>query len=89
QPGHPLDPATTMGTLTDSAHAASIHSFIRKGESKAQLWLYGRTAGLAAAIGPTIFVDVDPNAPLSREEIFGPVLVVTRFTSEEQALQLA
>ena len=31
----------------------------------------------------------DPNASLSREEIFGPVLVVTRFTSEEQALQLA
>ncbi|MIC59668.1 aldehyde dehydrogenase family protein [Escherichia coli] len=48
-----------------------------------------RLAGLAAAIGPTIFVDVDPNASLSREEIFGPVLVVTRFTSEEQALQLA
>ena len=34
-------------------------------------------------------MDVDPNASLSREEIFGPVLVVTRFTSEEQALQLA
>ncbi|EFD4944072.1 aldehyde dehydrogenase PuuC [Escherichia coli] len=65
------------------------HSFIREGESKGQLLLDGRNAGLAAAIGPTIFVDVDPNASLSREEIFGPVLVVTRFTSEEQALQLA
>ena len=64
-------------------------SFIREGESKGQLLLDGRNAGLAAAIGPTIFVDVDPNASLSREEIFGPVLVVTRFTSEEQALQLA
>ncbi|EIH0489357.1 aldehyde dehydrogenase PuuC [Escherichia coli] len=89
QPGHPLDPATTMGTLIDCAHADSVHSFIREGESKGQLLLDGRNAGLAAAIGPTIFVDVDPNASLSREEIFGPVLVVTRFTSEEQALQLA
>ena len=71
------------------AHADSVHSFIREGESKGQLLLDGRNAGLAAAIGPTIFVDVDPNASLSREEIFGPVLVVTRFTSEEQALQLA
>ena len=89
QPGHPLDPATTMGTLIDCAHADSVHSFIREGESKGQLLLDGRNAGLAAAIGPTIFVDVDPNASLSREEIFGPVLVVTRFTSEDQALQLA
>ncbi|EFA6171424.1 aldehyde dehydrogenase PuuC, partial [Escherichia coli] len=85
QPGHPLDPATTMGTLIDCAHADSVHSFIREGESKGQLLLDGRNAELAAAIGPTIFVDVDPNASLSREEIFGPVLVVTRFTSEDQA----
>lgn len=83
QPGHPLDPATTMGTLIDCAHADSVHSFIREGESKGQLLLDGRNAELAAAIGPTIFVEVDPNASLSREEIFGPVLVVTRFTSEE------
>lgn len=34
QPGHPLDPATTMGTLIDCAHADSVHSFIREGESK-------------------------------------------------------
>ncbi|MGS0066595.1 aldehyde dehydrogenase family protein, partial [Escherichia coli] len=36
QPGHPLDPATTMGTLIDSAHADSVHSFIREGEGKGQ-----------------------------------------------------
>ncbi len=58
-----------MGTLIDCAHADSVHSFIREGESKGQLLLDGRNAELAAAIGPTIFVDVDPNASLSREEI--------------------
>ncbi len=41
QPGHPLDPATTMGTLIDCAHADSVHSFIREGESKGQLLLDG------------------------------------------------
>ncbi|MFO6484802.1 aldehyde dehydrogenase family protein [Escherichia coli] len=76
-------------TRIDSAHADSVHSFIREGESKGQLLLDGRNAELAAAIGPTIFVDVDPNASLSREEIFGSVPAVTRFTSEDQALQLA
>ncbi|WP_117122831.1 aldehyde dehydrogenase family protein, partial [Klebsiella variicola] len=47
QPGHPLDPATTMGTLIDCAHADSVHSFIREGESKGQLLLDGRNAELA------------------------------------------
>ncbi len=51
--------------------------------------LDGKTRGLAA-VGPTIFVNVDPASTLSREEIFGPVLVVTRFQkSEEEALKLA
>lgn len=89
QPGHPLDPATTMGTLIDSAHADSVHTFIRAGEARGQLLLDGRNAALPAAIGPTIFVDVDLNEAISREEIFGPVLVVTRFKTEEQALALA
>ena len=43
-----------MGTLIDSAHADSVHSFIREGESKGQLLLDGRNAELAAAIGPTM-----------------------------------
>lgn len=45
QPGHPLDPATTMGTLIDCAHADSVHSFIREGESKGQLLLITVTPG--------------------------------------------
>ncbi|EET6384816.1 aldehyde dehydrogenase family protein [Escherichia coli] len=50
QPGHPLDPATTMGTLIDCAHADSVHSFIQEGESKGQLLLDGRNAGLSSAL---------------------------------------
>ena len=89
QPGHPLDPATTMGTLIDCAHADTVHTFIREGERKGQLLVDGRQTPWPAAIGPTIFVDVDPTDSLSREEIFGPVLVVTRFKTEAQALALA
>ena len=64
-------------------------SFIRGGESQSTLFLDGRKNPWPAAVGPTIFVDVDPASTLSREEIFGPVLVVTRFKSEEEALKLA
>ena len=89
QPGNPLDPNTTMGMLIDNSHADSVHSFIRAGEAHSTLLLDGRKNPWPAAVGPPIFVDVDPASPLSQEEIFGPVLVVTRFHTEEQALALA
>ncbi|MDX6040391.1 aldehyde dehydrogenase PuuC [Scandinavium lactucae] len=88
-PGNPLDPKTTMGTLIDNAHADTVHSFIRDGETQGTLALDGRDGNHPAAIGPTIFVDTDPNARVGRDEIFGPVLVVTRFKNEAQALELA
>lgn len=89
QPGNPLDPNTTMGMLIDNSHADSVHSFIRAGEAHSTLLLDGRKNPWPAAVGPTIFVDVAPASALSQEEIFGPVLVVTRFKNEEQALALA
>ena len=78
-----------MGMLIDNSHADSVHSFIRAGEAHSTLLLDGRKNPWPAAVGPTIFVDVDPASALSQEEIFGPVLVVTRFKTEEQALALA
>lgn len=89
QPGNPLDPNTAMGMLIDNSHADSVHSFIRAGEAHSTLLLDGRKNPWPAAVGPTIFVDVDPASALSQEEIFGPVLVITRFKTEEQALALA
>lgn len=89
QPGDPLDPDTTMGMLIDNAHADTVHTFIREGTRQGILLLDGREQPWLAAVGPTIFVDIDPASPLCREEIFGPVLVVTRFKREEDALALA
>jgi aldehyde dehydrogenase (NAD+) len=40
-------------------------------------------------IEPTVFADVDPNSLLAREEIFGPVLSVIRFDTEEEAIAMA
>lgn len=88
-PGNPLDPETTMGTLIDSAHADNVHGFIRDGESQGRLALDGRNGTHPAAIGPTIFIDTAPDARVSRDEIFGPVLVITRFKTEAEALALA
>jgi gamma-glutamyl-gamma-aminobutyraldehyde dehydrogenase len=63
QPGNPLDPNTTMGMLIDNTHADSVHSFIRGGEAQSTLLLDGRKNPWPAAVGPTIFVDVDPASP--------------------------
>ncbi|HDR2627371.1 MULTISPECIES: aldehyde dehydrogenase PuuC [Enterobacter] len=89
QPGNPLDPDTTMGTLIDAGHADAVHGFIRDGMNNGTLLLDGRNSAWPAAVGPTLFVDVKPEAAICREEIFGPVLVVTRFKTEEEALRLA
>jgi len=89
QPGDPLDPNTTLGTLIDTGHADTVHSYIRAGSEHGTLLLDGRKTPWPAAIGPTVFVDLPANSPLHKEEIFGPVLVVTRFKDEDDALALA
>ena len=89
QPGNPLDPATTMGTLIDAAHADTVHGFICEGEAHGTLALDGRSTAHPAVVGPTLFVDTDKQARISREEIFGPVLTIARFSSEQEALALA
>jgi aldehyde dehydrogenase (NAD+) len=38
---------------------------------------------------PTVFADVDPRCELSREEVFGPVIAITKFTTQEEAVELA
>jgi len=89
QPGNPLDPDTTMGMLIDNGHADAVHTFIREGMKSGALLLDGRKNPWPAAVGPTIIVDADPASAVCTEEIFGPVLVVTRFKTEEEALRLA
>lgn len=89
-PGDPLDPETAQGMLIDSDHAEKVREFIRKGEARGNLLaLDGRLVPHPAAVGPTIFTDVDARDPLFLEEIFGPVLVVSRFKDEAEALALA
>ncbi|EPE7488774.1 aldehyde dehydrogenase PuuC [Cronobacter universalis] len=89
-PGDPLDPQTTMGTLIDDDHAAGVRRYIELGQAEgATLWLDGCAQPHPACVGPTIFTDVDNQMRVAREEIFGPVLAVTTFSSEQEALRLA
>lgn len=88
RPGNPLDPESVMGTLIDAEHGSKVQEYIQQGIAEgATLYLDGRDHG--SYLGPTIFTDVSNHMRIAREEIFGPVLAVSTFTTEQQALELA
>ncbi|RWC90214.1 MULTISPECIES: aldehyde dehydrogenase [unclassified Mesorhizobium] len=92
QPGDPLDPASRMGAMVDARHAATVMRFIDGGRKSARLVAGGdRVAvdGRGSFVQPTIFDNVSPDDPLARDEIFGPVLSVIAFDTEDEALRIA
>lgn len=92
QPGDPLDPASRMGALVDAAHQQHVLAAIAAGGAYGRLVTGGAAVAVhkdGAFVQPTIFDNVDPASPLSRDEIFGPVLAVVPFDTEEEAVALA
>ncbi|WP_055479878.1 5-carboxymethyl-2-hydroxymuconate semialdehyde dehydrogenase [Sphaerimonospora mesophila] len=90
--GDPRDPATEVGALVHPEHYAKVMSYIEIGKSEARLVAGGgRPEGLAEGnyVAPTVFADVEPDARIFQEEIFGPVVAITPFDGEEEALRLA
>ena len=92
-PGDPLDPATTLGPLVSHAHQRSVMSRIARGQNEgARLAMGGGTSGPVAGgafVEPTLFVGATSQMGITREEIFGPVAVVTAFDTVDQAIALA
>ena len=89
QPGDPLDPASKMGALVDARHADTVMGFIASGRQEARLVCGGERVGPGAFVQPTIFADVPPDARIAREEIFGPVLAIQSFETEDEAIAMA
>ncbi|QEO17086.1 aldehyde dehydrogenase [Acetobacter vaccinii] len=92
QPGNPLLSQSRMGALVDSTHTARVMDFIARGKAEATLLCGGTRTSIGPGncyVTPTIFDHVAPESVLFREEIFGPVLAITRFSTEEEAIRLA
>jgi aldehyde dehydrogenase (NAD+) len=92
--GDPRDPSTTMGPAVNQAQFESIQRHIAIGiEEGAQLACggVGRPDGLAQGlfVKPTVFASVSPDMTVAREEIFGPVLAVIPYRTEDEALEIA
>ncbi|MDT7753197.1 MAG: aldehyde dehydrogenase [Pseudonocardiales bacterium] len=90
--GDPFAAGTSMGPVVNGAAADRIHGVIDAARTRGDgLLLVGgdRVPGAGSFVAPTVFSDVDPASPLAQEEIFGPVLAVTAFDDEDEAVALA
>jgi acyl-CoA reductase-like NAD-dependent aldehyde dehydrogenase len=92
QPGDPLDPATVMGALVDEGQMRTVLGYIDAGRSEGAVCHGGRQVRTETGgfyVEPTVFDHATNDMRIAREEIFGPVLSVIRFSTEEEAVRLA
>jgi acyl-CoA reductase-like NAD-dependent aldehyde dehydrogenase len=94
--GHPLDPETDMGPVIGQRQFDRILSYVAIGlDEGARLVAGGSRAALGGKLAdgfyiqPTVFADVRPSMRIAQEEIFGPVVTLSRFTSEAEAIAVA
>jgi acyl-CoA reductase-like NAD-dependent aldehyde dehydrogenase len=92
--GDPLDKATRLGPLVSASQQGRVLNYIRKGlEEGAELLTGGgeQPEGLEKGffVRPTVFGRVTADMTIAREEIFGPVLSIMTYTSEEEAIRIA
>lgn len=89
--GDPLDPSNDIGAVHSEAQLAMNLAHVDKAKAAGAALVTGGTAlhDEGYYMAPTIFDEVAPQSPLFQEEVFGPVLTVTSFETEEEALALA
>jgi aldehyde dehydrogenase (NAD+) len=92
--GDPADPKTAVGPVVTQKQYERVQSYIRKGiEEGAEVLVggEGHPKGLEAGyfVRPTVFVNVKNDMTIAQEEIFGPVLCVITYETEEDAIRIA
>jgi acyl-CoA reductase-like NAD-dependent aldehyde dehydrogenase len=89
--GDPLDGDTQVGSLISAAHRDRVHGYVERGRAEgARVALGGEpVAGDGAFYPPTVLDGVDAGWSVAQDEIFGPVVTVTPFDDEAEAVLLA
>ena len=92
--GDPADPKTAVGPMVTQKQYERVQSYIRKGiEEGAEVLVggEGHPKGLESGyfVKPTVFVNVENDMMIAREEIFGPVLCVIAYEDDEDAIRIA
>jgi len=90
---HPFEPSAQIGALIEEAHMQKVLGMIAAGEREGARRAFGAERVLSDTggyyVSPGVFVDMTNDMSLARQEIFGPVLAVIPFDTEEEALRLA
>lgn len=93
--GDPMDPETQVGALISLEHRAKVLNYIEQGKAAGATLRCGGQAPAdpalkgGAFVEPTIFTDCTDDMVIAREEIFGPVMSVLRFSDEEEVIRRA
>ncbi len=91
--GDPTDAGNMAGPLINAKQRTRVLGYIEKGKAEGAKCIVGGGAATQFDKGyfvqPTVFVDVDPNATIAQEEIFGPVLVVIPYEDDDDAVRIA
>ncbi len=88
--GDPLDPETQMGSLISTAHRERVHGFVERGAAEgAEVVTGGAVPEGAGAFYPPTVVAASNQLEIAQEEVFGPVVTVTPFDDEADAIRLA
>ncbi|MEY4562557.1 MAG: hypothetical protein RLZZ618_1834 [Pseudomonadota bacterium] len=93
QPGDPLHASTTMGALVDTTQLNTVLGYIESAHAEGARVVAGAKQSRQDSGGyfvePTVFADVSPGMRIAREEIFGPVMSILRFKTEDEAVAIA
>jgi acyl-CoA reductase-like NAD-dependent aldehyde dehydrogenase len=88
--GDPLDPETQMGSLISTGHRDRVHGFVERGAGEgAEVVAGGEVPDGAGAFYPPTVVAATNDLEIAQEEVFGPVVTVTPFEDEKDAIRLA
>ncbi len=91
--GDPTDPKNHMGPLINAAQHKKVLAYIETGKQEGARLMTGgaRPAHLKKGyfVEPTVFADVDPDSTIAMEEIFGPVLCIIPFDTDDEAIKIA
>src|SRR3546814_15101276 len=89
--GLPTDESVSIGPLVEKTHFDKVRGFLDGAQADGANLVHGGRVrddiGSGWYIEPTIFDSVGPDSKLFREEVFGPILAITPFDTEEQAIR--
>ncbi|MCA0936977.1 aldehyde dehydrogenase [Vibrio alginolyticus] len=89
--GDPLDPQTQIGSLISEEHAQKVRSMVAAAEEAGAISVcnFDKADSNSNFVEPTILTNVSPEMTIAQEEVFGPVVVIMPFDTQEEAVSIA